>query len=311
MKHLAAIAFLLMVLTSKAQTVTSIADGSWDDPATWDCACVPVAPAEVQVFHHVTSPQANFQMNMEVHVFSGGLLDLSSAHVSGITSVPKTIDQGGLMLVRSASFRELVVNGSLVASLSIYLSGNPAATIGGTVSTQAVLCYGGDIVLNSGSIMVSIGLTMAGSGNSISGAGQICANDSIGLYNCTVSGTVDLCDLSSTTVVPPFVSVCYNCTAAPTVTYCNGSSCMASVQDVASIAALVVYPNPAHDHVTFEGMPAGVELRIYDGLGQLVLLPSVASGAKMTVDLGGLPKGIYLATATKEMLRLTTPLLVE
>lgn len=304
MKQIATLAFLLMMLPSRAQTVTSVADGSWDDPATWDCACVPAAPAEVRVFHQVTSTQAIFQMNMDVHVFSGGVLDLSVADVVGITSVPKTIDSGGLMLVRSANFRELVVNGVLVASQYIYLSGNPAATIGGTVSTQAILCNGGDIVLNSGSIQVSSRLTMAGSGNSISGAGQICANDSIGLYNCTVSGTVDLCDLASTTVVPPLVSVCYNCTAAPTVTYCSGSSCMASVQEVSSTVTLSVSPNPANDNVTFEGMPEGAELRIHDGLGQLVLAPGVASGTRTTVDLSGLSKGIYLATATKGKHRL-------
>jgi hypothetical protein len=311
MKHLAAIAFLLMVLTSKAQTVTSIADGLWDDPATWDCGCVPAAPAVVNVLHHVSSTQVTmFDLSIELHVLAGGLLDLSShSFVQGQGATIKTVDVGGEMIVSIAGLTNAIINGSLTGSGEIYLYGG--VTIGGVVSATNVRCYSGDIVLNNGSVHASGAFNMSGLLGALSGAGQICASDSLALSYCTVSGTIDLCDLSPTVTVPPFVDWCDNCTVASTVTYCSGSSCLASVQDLSSSATLAVYPNPAHDQVNFEGMPTGAELRIYDGLGQLVRAPRMALGTRTTMDLGSLPKGIYLATATKGMLRLSTRLVVE
>ncbi|HQW86980.1 MAG TPA: hypothetical protein PLH93_07340, partial [Flavobacteriales bacterium] len=37
-----------------AQPISSVADGDWNDPATWDCTCVPDGIVSVTVAHTVT-----------------------------------------------------------------------------------------------------------------------------------------------------------------------------------------------------------------------------------------------------------------
>ena len=142
----------------------------------------------------------------------------------------------------------------------------------------------------------------------LAGPGTICISDSSINEGSLQPGLV-ICDATTTTTVWPFLDVDQG-TVDPGILFCPAGSCAVAIGERSS-AQLSIAPNPASDNVTFEGMPAGAELRIYDGLGQLVLTPGVASGTKTTVDVGGLPKGIYLATATKGKQRLTTRLVVE
>lgn len=413
MKHLAAIAFLLMVLPSKAQTVTSIADGSWDDPATWDCACVPSIGDTINVDHLVGMGQDFASSSGGLFIGAGGTIigapgvilqfggafrndgalifehlslwpnQFATAINTGEITVEKLfiLTMGGFTNEGSIATDSLFVgtdianeaSGVLIVqnyqglgwcenSGSMILTTVELAMIGNTGTVLVTgdayqfSFYGGGIevlgdawlqsISTSGPVHVHGNVVMEGSANMVAGpmqvdggllvegnlylplnsallsigedlwvtgsvggqGGSICVVDSV-INEGLINGLVDLCDLSPTVLVPPFVDV-DNGTIGSGVTFCASGACAVAIGERSS-AQLSIAPNPAHDHVTFEGMPAGAELRIYDGLGQLVLTPGVASGAKTTVDLGGLPKGIYLATATKGMERLTTRLVVE
>lgn len=60
------IAFLLINTSLAAQTATSITNGSWTNPLTWNCTCVPLMGHSVTINHSVT-------LNTSMSFTSGGI----------------------------------------------------------------------------------------------------------------------------------------------------------------------------------------------------------------------------------------------
>src|SRR5271157_4140244 len=83
--------FMLMAMISftvtQSQTVTSIANGNFLMPSTWDCGCVPSPGENIIIKHHVV-------LNTNWGFSSGSL----------------TIDNGGA-LSKNASIRDFAMNG--------------------------------------------------------------------------------------------------------------------------------------------------------------------------------------------------------
>ena len=63
--------------------------------------------------------------------------------------------------------------------------------------------------------------------------------------------------------------------------------------DAPSAPAPMLYPNPASGHVTLNALEPGTDIRLYDMQGR-ERLRSVAESTELTLDLDGLPAGIYL-----------------
>ncbi|HMQ74502.1 MAG TPA: hypothetical protein PKE21_05565 [Flavobacteriales bacterium] len=75
---------LLTAATTFAQPITSVADGDWNDPATWDCACVPDGIVSVTVAHMVTVTQPDSLLDGDLYIQSDGQLLGTSLVVGGI-----------------------------------------------------------------------------------------------------------------------------------------------------------------------------------------------------------------------------------
>ena len=65
-------------------------------------------------------------------------------------------------------------------------------------------------------------------------------------------------------------------------------------------ASIRVYPNPATDHVTVDGLPEGSTVSLYDAQGRLVTTQSLSHSATQSLDVSALASGLYL-------LRIQTP----
>ncbi len=65
-------------------------------------------------------------------------------------------------------------------------------------------------------------------------------------------------------------------------------------------ASISVYPNPATDHVTVDGLPDGSTVSLYDAQGRLVTTQSLGHSATQSLDVSALASGLYL-------LRIQTP----
>lgn len=88
MKQLIIIGLLWLLCVPKIQSQTTIANGSWTNPFTWNCTCVPLPGASVTIAHQVT-------------------LNTDWAYTAGSI----TINAGGALL-DDASGRSMLISGS-------------------------------------------------------------------------------------------------------------------------------------------------------------------------------------------------------
>ncbi|MCC7502394.1 MAG: T9SS type A sorting domain-containing protein [Flavobacteriales bacterium] len=268
-----------------AQLYQSAQDGIWYDPNTWACNCVPSVADSVEIAHHVTIQNSITLTNAWVHITPSGWMGFASTGFLAITQ--PVLNEGTLYLIG-----DLDIDWLLESPGIIEVNGN-------FFNDDDVDIGGGGLIRVNGNFM---------NDGTITGGGAICVSG-ITVNNGDLIGTLDFCDETPAVSVPPFIDTNTG-TVDQGIVYCASEKCSVGLGEGA-FAGLVLAPNPAHDEVTFEGMPVGAELRIYDGLGQLVLAPGAAMGTRTTLDLTGLAKGIYLVAATKGMLRLTTRLVVE
>ncbi|MBK8341155.1 MAG: hypothetical protein IPK99_14685 [Flavobacteriales bacterium] len=66
---------LLTCAAHAQQTINSVTDGDWWDPATWDCNCVTPDNALVTVDHHVTIDGGVNKSSGSLTVTAGGVID--------------------------------------------------------------------------------------------------------------------------------------------------------------------------------------------------------------------------------------------
>ncbi len=76
----------------------------------------------------------------------------------------------------------------------------------------------------------------------------------------------------------------------------------AGVPNVQPSYSLHIYPNPAHDKLFIDNMPAGTAIIVYNMLGQVMRVP-ISNGGKVEMDISVLPSGIYNIAYSKDDMR--------
>jgi len=75
-KYFIQIIFLLLYIKSgNAQSVNSVANGNWNNPNTWSCACVPTSGFIITINHQVT-------LNTNYSYSSGSIIIAQNASLS-------------------------------------------------------------------------------------------------------------------------------------------------------------------------------------------------------------------------------------
>ncbi len=257
------------IVTLHGQVITSVQDGAWSDPATWDCNCVPPVPAEMVVMHNVNlSGGLSFSPSLTI-LASGQLQQISPGYIysQGPLIVAGTLSSPGFL----APGCPVILSGSILAE-SLYL--------------------GGGMQMIGGFVQVSGNFTQA-AGAIVDGDGQICVGDSSNIQG-PLTGTIDLCDLTPTTTVPPFVDGGASF-VGPNITFCQGAVCAMGVQDRAVVLELSAYPVPATNELTVSGAFKGsVEVRVLDELGSVRSVRWERRDDRMTVHIEDLRPGLYL-----------------
>lgn len=196
-------AALALVPASRAQIVTSISDGDWDDPATWDCGCVPVID-DLEVLHHVRFTGNTIVFNDSVHVAIGASLFNDTPYSIAITE--NIVCDGAMELIGDVDIDgSLLVHGSLEVEGELH--NDNLLTVTGPGSNIRV---DGDFV-NAGTL---------------DGDGDVCVTG-LAANVGTMQGTLDVCDGTPTTTVPPILD--WNSgTVGPDVTFCVTAACIVS-----------------------------------------------------------------------------------
>lgn len=263
--HLRTLIAALLFTPAHAQVVTSVIDGNWTDPATWDCLCVPDTEV-VLVQHHVA--------------ITGDLLFyFDSVHVAPMASLwmPDTnfiivfgkIQNEGLMDMRG----HFDIIGDMAGS--------------GTTVMHGVFHNFGELTMGPGcTVQVEGDLVNEGV---ITGEGSICITE-LTYNNGLLSGLIDFCDLSPSTASNPIIDV-NSGTVTDDVTYCTNSACWAGMP-ASLVQRIPVYPLPAGEEV-FLSIPGAEQVLLTDAHGRAVPFSWYRQGGQVVIVRGGLSEGMY------------------
>lgn len=263
-----------IVVALHGQTILSVQDGAWSDPATWDCNCVPPIPANVFVMHHVT-----FGGPL---VFGPMLFVSPPGHLEQLSPGYLYCNPGG----------GLEVNGLL--STANYLATGCPLLVTGTVMAGGGLYAGLGVQLDGGTLLVN-GNFSNGVGSTIDGIGQICISDSSNIQG-PLTGTIDLCDLTPTTTTPPFVDGGASF-VGPTITFCQNLACATGVKEQREGLSLEAFPVPTTAELVLSGAFQGrTEVFVRDAVGALVHVPwQQQVEGRIVLRVDGLAEGLYVA----------------
>lgn len=276
MKSLLLCFLLAPVLVLAQGTTTSVQDGDWDDPATWDCGCVPEVDNAI-VIHEVRIAGNTFLMQ-RVHVMPVGSLVMDDYF--SVVIMDTVINDGLMELIGDIDVDWALLNNA-------------------TILIEGVMHNDGAIVLGGPS--ASIVLDNIGNYDTIEGEGRICVAE-YSENTGTIHGLIDFCDLTPTSASPPFIDA-NSGSVAGSVTFCTVGSC--GPQSVRANASFYspLGPNPAIDHLRIDITSRSI-VTLRDALGRAVL--SRSASQPLMLDVSMLPPGIYtvaIAMGTSETVR--------
>ncbi len=270
MRSLVAVLFLALVTTVRSQTVTTVQNGLWDSPATWDCGCVPDNSPSLVIMHSV-----------EII----GAIELAQPMV--------TVDPLGE--VTMAYPGTVIINTNFINQGHVLLSGE--IHIPGFFNSMGFTEFIGqvDIAAPSGSLIIPEGGFVQIEGDLtnnelLQGDGAICVLDTTE-NNGSISGDLDFCDLSPTVTVPPFL----DSSPGPvdnSVTFCQNNPCATSVTEVFA-SGLQLLPSITAEQATLIGIPTGSTVQLIDAAGRIAWPGTGTRAERLELPLGGLPNGAY------------------
>ena len=283
MRPTLALVALACTLRTEAQTIVSVTDGEWNDPATWDCACLP-GTQDVEVLHDVEITTNIIFFNSQIHVATGGLLFMMAPYSVAITET--LYCEGTLHLIGDVD-----VDGLLVIQAD-------AQVIGEVHNDNALSVIGPGADLHVEGDLINDGV--------IDGNGYICVTD-LTVNSGTLEGQIDFCDGSPTTAVPPIIDINTG-TVGPEVTFCATAVCVAGVLDHGMEEPITLWPVPVHDQLTIVGLPAAVDrLLLMDGSGRVLRSMPRSEVIRMT----GITAGSYMLVPSSGQGRRMLRLIVE
>jgi len=271
--------FVLPMVAAAQGTTTSVQDGEWDDPATWDCNCIPEVDNAV-VIHEVRITGNTFLMQ-RVHVTPVGSLVMDQCF--SVVIMDTVINDGLMDLVGDIDVDWALLNNSTIL-------------IEGVMHNDGVIVMGGPQAL--------IALDDIGNYDVIEGEGRICVSN-LSENTGTIHGLIDFCDGTPTVSSPPFIDVNTG-TVAGSVTFCAAEPCGPKQLPARHELGLRIGPNPAQDHLLID-LPVKASLTLRDASGRVVLARSVNAAGQAMLDVSMLPAGVYALTmeagALKEVQR--------
>lgn len=266
---------LLPVLAVAQGITTSVQDGDWDDPATWDCNCVPEVDNAV-VVHDVRIAGNTFLMQ-RVHVTPVGSLVMDQ-YFSVV--IMDTVLNDGLM--------------DLVGDIDVdwALLNNSTILIEGVMHNDGVIVMGGPNAL--------IALDNIGNYDVIEGEGRICVSES-SENTGTIHGLIDFCDATPTVGAPPYIDVNTG-TVAGSVTFCAAEPCGPQHVQARHALGLRIGPNPASDRLAID-LPVMASITLRDAKGGIVLSRNAMAAGQSTMEASEIPAGVYSITLEAATLR--------
>lgn len=291
--------FLVLLLgtieVSSQVTRISIANGSWNNPATWSPAGVPTLADDSIII--------NTDVTFSQNIYDGQAMFRVNAGASLTDTGNDTAVFGGDRLVVNGYFSvaTLVVGMNDSATISGVCQVGSDVSQGGTFIMQpgGQLCVGqqlstSDDFINNGSVATTNwfnGATVTGNGGKFCIANYFINSDAI-------SGTIDICDATPNTPFDVNAG-----TISGSVTYCTVGPCSLcpvpnGITDFNYGESLKIFPNPFSDQTQIQFNPAIINANadlvfvLYDVNGKAVKKERIYTST-IFIDRENLADGIY------------------
>ncbi|MBK7083179.1 MAG: T9SS type A sorting domain-containing protein [Flavobacteriales bacterium] len=163
------------------------------------------------------------------------------------------------------------------------------------------------IITAPGRLNVSDGdLTVYGA---MEGSGCVIV-DGTTMNHGSITGTLDICDLSPTTTQAPILDVNTG-TVSSGVTFCTSTACSVGFGPESRLSQITLFPNPANERVELWGLGSEVaEIRVFDLQGRLQVLSIQVAGPSRGIDVSLLTAGSYMVHVVSGAKRTVIPLVI-
>ncbi len=141
-------AFVALSALANAQTATSVANGSWTMPTTWDCMCIPTDGNTVTINHAVTMGNSWSVSAGSITINSGGsLTETGSGNGILVSGTGNITNHGTFTFSKLAVYAGSFTNTGIMNGFdSLYMGVNTTNT--GYITTDAL--YGAGYIINNG-----------------------------------------------------------------------------------------------------------------------------------------------------------------
>jgi len=321
------LATLFIALVSIGQT--SVQDGNWMNPLTWDCTCVPnpyFTAIDVTIDHTVT-----VDINGGGLYFEGGTLTIGANGTLLQSGDGDLLVHNGVTLVNGIlDMRRVAIHGGtgtyngVIQNCDSLWNDSSTVVNNGTITCYDHQVFGAGEMTNNGTIRMTHEMNIQGEYiNSASGVIYIdgdfsnantfggralytnngdhqVGNNFINTVNDTITGTGTICIgnlstnqgkvLGSLTVSTPSGGFSVNTGVVGSSVSFNTSSCsLGSIENQLNMIEL--YPNPFLDFIKIEGVKENMTIELFDLNGRYLQLLVPNQGA---INLSGLENGVYL-----------------
>jgi len=186
-----ALAFVASI--GKSQTATSVANGNWYMPTTWDCMCIPTAAYTVNVNHDVVLDNDFALSGGTINIGANGILRENIIGRYLVMNTGSITNNGKMKISRVGFYGGSFVNNDSCLFYSVFFSGAEAQNFGTITETDSLFIQS-DFNNNTGGVVEAWRVTV---NDTLENNGQLTVSELMNLSVFDNNGVADLINFYS------------------------------------------------------------------------------------------------------------------
>jgi len=187
------VALAFVATIGKSQTATSVANGNWYMPTTWDCMCIPSPAYTINVNHNVVLDN-DFALNGgTINIGPNGILRENITGRYLVMNTGSITNNGKMKISRVGFYGGSFVNNDSCLFYSVFFSGAEAQNFGTITETDSLFIQS-DFNNNTGAVVDAWRVTV---NDTLENNGQLTVSELLNLSVFTNNGVANLINFYS------------------------------------------------------------------------------------------------------------------
>jgi len=187
------VAIFFVATIGKSQTATSVANGNWYMPTTWDCMCIPTAAYTVNVNHDVVLDNDFALSGGTINIGSNGVLRENVTGRYLVMNTGSITNNGKIKISRVGFYGGNFVNNDSCLFYSVFFSGAEAQNFG-TITEADSLFIQADFSNGDSAVVEALRVTV---NDTLENNGQLTVSELMNLSVFNNNGVADLINFYS------------------------------------------------------------------------------------------------------------------